>query len=169
MSGSSISLAICKSAPCSRQTTTPALHHCFFTGRMPFLLPNQQRQSTEGSVVNKLITGTVTYSAYEPEYLLTAVKITMTEQSQFYFVGNYNCVDYLRVNCIVTTIECTLLHFCENRCHHIMYQNGCDTSMHWTLRVRVKTFQLQLMVVLQSHLVRCRLEYSRGSASSACP
>jgi len=26
----------------------PAPHHSVFTGRMPFLLPNQQRQSTEG-------------------------------------------------------------------------------------------------------------------------
>jgi len=40
-------MQICKSAPCSRQPyqhpTTP-----FFTGRMPFLPPNQQRQSSEG-------------------------------------------------------------------------------------------------------------------------
>ena len=49
MSGSGISWAICKSAPSSRQTTTPAPHHSFFTGRMPFLLPNQQCQSTEGN------------------------------------------------------------------------------------------------------------------------
>ena len=48
MSGSGISWAICKSAPCSRQITTPAPHHSFFTGRMPFLPPNQQHQSTEG-------------------------------------------------------------------------------------------------------------------------
>jgi len=48
VSGSGINWAICKSANCSRQTTTPALHHSVFTGRMPFLLPNQQRQSTEG-------------------------------------------------------------------------------------------------------------------------
>ena len=47
VSGSGISWAICKSAPCSRQTTTPAPHHFVFTGRMPFLPPNQQRQSTE--------------------------------------------------------------------------------------------------------------------------
>ena len=47
VSGSGISWAICKSAPCSRQTTTPAPTQ-FFTGRMPFLPPNQQRQSTEG-------------------------------------------------------------------------------------------------------------------------
>ena len=49
MSGSGISWAICRSAPRSRQITTPAPHRSvFFTGRMPFLPPNQQRQSTEG-------------------------------------------------------------------------------------------------------------------------
>jgi len=31
------------------QTTTPATHHSVFTGRMPFLPPNQQRQSTEST------------------------------------------------------------------------------------------------------------------------
>jgi len=31
-------------------TTTPAPTTLFFTGRMPFLPPNQQRQSTEGTV-----------------------------------------------------------------------------------------------------------------------
>ena len=49
VSGSSISWARCKSAPCSRLTTTPATHHSFFTGWMPFLPLNQQRQSTEGN------------------------------------------------------------------------------------------------------------------------
>jgi len=46
---SSSGMAICKSAPRSRQITTPAPHHSVFTGRMPFLPPNQQRQSTEGT------------------------------------------------------------------------------------------------------------------------
>jgi len=36
------------SAPHSRQITTPAPHQSVFTGQMPFLLPNQQRQSNEG-------------------------------------------------------------------------------------------------------------------------
>ena len=50
VSGSGISWAICKQpAPHSRQITTPAPHHSVFTGRMPFLPPNQQRQSTEGT------------------------------------------------------------------------------------------------------------------------
>jgi len=39
-----------KSAPRSRQITMPAPHYSnFFTGRMPFLPPNQQCQSTEGT------------------------------------------------------------------------------------------------------------------------
>jgi len=49
VSGSGISWAICKSASRSRQITTPAPHHSVFTGRMPFLLPNQQCQITEGT------------------------------------------------------------------------------------------------------------------------
>ena len=50
VSGSGISWAICKSASRSGQITMPAPYHSsFFTGRMPFLPPNQQRQSTEGT------------------------------------------------------------------------------------------------------------------------
>jgi len=47
VSGSGISWTVCKSAPCTTQITTPAPHHSVFTGRMPLLPPNQQRQSTE--------------------------------------------------------------------------------------------------------------------------
>ena len=49
MSGSGISWAVCKSAPRSRQITTIVPHHSVFTGQMPILPPNQQRQSTEGT------------------------------------------------------------------------------------------------------------------------
>ena len=48
VSGSGIIWAICKSAPPSRQIIMPAPHHSVFTGRMPYLPPNQQLQSTEG-------------------------------------------------------------------------------------------------------------------------
>jgi len=40
VSGSGISWAIYKPASSSRQITTPATHHSFFTGQMPFLPPN---------------------------------------------------------------------------------------------------------------------------------
>jgi len=48
VSSSGISRAIRKSAPHSREITTPTPHRSVFTGRMPILPPNQQRQSTEG-------------------------------------------------------------------------------------------------------------------------
>ena len=53
--GSGISWAICKSAPCSRQITMPAPHRSVFTGRMPFLPPNQEHQSTEGKFYRKML------------------------------------------------------------------------------------------------------------------
>ena len=49
MSGSGISWDICKSAPHSRQIPRQHPTAQFFTGRMPFLPPNQQHQSTEGT------------------------------------------------------------------------------------------------------------------------
>jgi len=45
---------LCKFAPRSRQISTPAPHHSVFTGQMPFLPPNQQRQSTEGQLLGRL-------------------------------------------------------------------------------------------------------------------
>ena len=47
--GSGIIWVTCKSAPIPRQITMPAPHQSFLTGRMSFLPPNQQRQSTEGN------------------------------------------------------------------------------------------------------------------------
>jgi len=51
MGGSGISRTIWKSfAPHSRQITMPVPHHLiFFAGRMLFLMPNQQCQSSEGT------------------------------------------------------------------------------------------------------------------------
>jgi len=47
--GSGISWTTCKSfEPRSRQITMPVPHQSVFTGRMPFLLPNQKHQITKG-------------------------------------------------------------------------------------------------------------------------
>jgi len=54
VSGSGISWAVCKSAPRSRQITTPAFHHLVFY-QMPFLPPIQQHPSTEGTALNVAI------------------------------------------------------------------------------------------------------------------
>ena len=68
MSGSGICWAICKSAPHPRQ---PRQHPTtqFFTGRMPFLPPNEQRQSTEG----KHTTGS---RNIKPEVVFIVQKVT---------------------------------------------------------------------------------------------
>jgi len=42
-------MQICTSLQTNNHASTPPLS--FFTGRMPFLPPNQQRQSTEGTIV----------------------------------------------------------------------------------------------------------------------
>jgi len=41
-------MQVCNSLQKNNHASTP-----FFTGRMPFLLPNQQRQSTEGMIRNE--------------------------------------------------------------------------------------------------------------------
>jgi len=48
VSGNGISWAMCKSAPCRRQTTMPSLQQSVFYRPDVLLSPNQQRQSTEG-------------------------------------------------------------------------------------------------------------------------
>jgi len=41
-------------APRSRQITMPVAHQSVFTAQMPFLAPNEQRQSTEGITTTQL-------------------------------------------------------------------------------------------------------------------
>jgi len=50
MGGNGISWTICKSFAPHRQITTPVPHHSIFMGRMLFLMPNQQCQSTKGNI-----------------------------------------------------------------------------------------------------------------------
>jgi len=44
-------MQVCTTLQTDNHASTPPLS--FFTGRMPFLPPNQQRQSTEGTMRNK--------------------------------------------------------------------------------------------------------------------
>jgi len=76
VSGSGISLATCKSAPRSRQITMPAAHRSvFFTGRMPFLPPNQQCQSAERKLYKKL-----SYHRVTARCVLSVVILPITMQ-----------------------------------------------------------------------------------------
>ena len=53
--------------------TTPVPHHSVFTGRMPFLPPNQQRQSTEGTCICTAIGNTPGFKQYK---FLTSADMT---------------------------------------------------------------------------------------------
>jgi len=46
-------MQVCTSLQTDNHASTPPLS--FFTGRMPFLLPKQQRQSTEGDIVKVVV------------------------------------------------------------------------------------------------------------------
>jgi len=47
-------MQVCISLQTDNHASSPAPHHSvFFTGQMPFLLPNQQRESTEGNTNNE--------------------------------------------------------------------------------------------------------------------
>jgi len=80
VSGSSISWAICKSASHPRQITMPAPHHSFFTGWMPFLPPNQQRQSTEGNANNvwTIYNGDMMITQLWPMLIITSLDVKFT-------------------------------------------------------------------------------------------
>jgi len=78
VSGSDISWAMCKSAPRSRQITTPAPHNIVFTGRMPFLPPDQQHQSTEGTEAYQTQVKNLPKVHPEPESSSAALKYSAT-------------------------------------------------------------------------------------------
>jgi len=72
-----------KSAPRFRQITTLAPHQSFFTGRVPFLPPNQQCQSTEGTTTTtkiKKISSNNTTEMISSDYSSTAKSM----QIQYY-------------------------------------------------------------------------------------
>jgi len=62
-------MQVCTSLQTDNHTSTPPLS--FFTGWMPFLLPNQQRQSTEGNPLTAIIKHKLKY-AWILSYFQTA-------------------------------------------------------------------------------------------------
>jgi len=55
-------MQVCTSTQTDNHASTPPLSS--FTGRMPFLSPNQQRQSTEGKVAANIMQQNVGIDAY---------------------------------------------------------------------------------------------------------
>ena len=71
-------MQVCTSLQTDNHASTPPLK--FFTGRMPFLPPNQQRQSTEGTIANQtvyqILTSQPTANISVPKQLFCTSTIT---------------------------------------------------------------------------------------------
>jgi len=72
-------MQVCTSLQTDSHSSTPPLS--FFTGRMPFLLPNQQHQSTEGTApfhiqpnYNKIDAAKNIYFLFYTYYILAAIQ-----------------------------------------------------------------------------------------------
>ena len=78
---SGIRWTMCKqSAPRFRQITTPTPHHLIFTGRMLYLTPDQQSQSTEGSSI--IVT----------QYLLQVVNLRLLHPALAEYCDEHVCL-----------------------------------------------------------------------------
>jgi len=108
-------MQVCTSLQTDNHASTPPLS--FFTGRMPFLPPNQQRQSTEGT---KSTEGT-THSAQNlcfvfDEHLTFSDQISFVSKS--YHIRQLRCIrpylDTKTANAIATSIVHSKLDYCNS-------------------------------------------------------
>jgi len=61
-------MQVCTSLQTDNHASTPPL--CFFTGRMPFLPPNQQHQSTEGKFKAKALKAKNFHKCTQNKYMM---------------------------------------------------------------------------------------------------
>ena len=88
---SGISWTICKqSAPPSRQITTPTPRHSIFTCQMLFLVPNQQCQSTVGTVTQLLQNNR---SLYATTGTLLAASVMCWTRSRYRTLPHYSMLE----------------------------------------------------------------------------
>ena len=144
MSGSGISWAICNSAPRSRQITTPAPPPL---RRMPFLPPNQQRQSTEG--INKL-TYLLTYLLIIPpnQILVFISFISRSVDFSSWFYHFTAAVKRHKTAAPILTVHCQLIRTSdaistlafypiEILCVKTVRSKSCRTQTFFALNIRI--------------------------------
>ena len=134
MSGSGIRWAVCKSAPRSRQITTPVPHRSsFFIGRMPLLPPNQQSQSTGGTALK--VQALIKKKLYKNKHISNRtyvrwVLLSSTEQTK----NKHDCIPWLGALCYGMTAfiqQCIIIRhtFCW-QLWHLPTQTTCLQSVN---------------------------------------
>ena len=83
-------MQVCISLQTDNHASTPPLK--FFTGRMPFLPPNQQRQSTEGNCIH------INYTIYVPTESIWHQQYTGVVRLQIHFCI-YAKKQFEKLNC----------------------------------------------------------------------
>ena len=118
--GSGISWTICKqSAPHSRPITMPTPHHSTFTGRMPFLMPNEQCRSTAGILISNKLLINMPFRPIQPTWWSQKIEIAINCFSPTRFHPSLHCQHYQMPK---------LWDFCSNPSHfsvYIILHNSC--------------------------------------------
>ena len=113
------SWAICKSAPHSRKITTPAPHHSVFYRLDALLLPNQQHQSTKGSLKLQLKINAVmtTITLLVVVSILSSLSPSSVRNSRFgYGMGPFSKMLHSRRNQLVKQVLKLLYHCTHPTC-----------------------------------------------------
>jgi len=130
--GSGISWAICKSAHCCRQITMLASHHSFFTGQMPFLLSNQQCQSTEGNTepINNDVIHTDTHNHFTALWTLSRTsQVSWYQKVHFTIFWIFWCKMKTQADKPTTWMYCHPIqtNWCPNLCHFHHFYARCPS------------------------------------------
>ena len=97
VSGSGISWAICKSAPCSRQITTPAPHHSdFLQAGCPSCRPTNSIKALKAKSVNQSIIIIIIVKRTQP-------RITTMDKHLHRSAGCYREIEYHLFSCFLDT------------------------------------------------------------------
>jgi len=146
--GSGISWTIYKqSAPRSTQITTPTPHHSIFAGRMLFLMPNQQCQSTKSKSI----------------WLNSPVKSTQSCCEEGRIHGTYPLADWRpgRLSATVFHQETTDHQICWHRRHFSL-------SAHNTSVTVAKSFLQRPLLGDRRHIVSVCFPVSVGRLEHEC-
>jgi len=134
-------MQICTSLQTDNHASTPPLS--FFTGRMPFLPPNQQRQSTEGNWLRWSYSSyqdfslqlTVTWVAWQ-QLSASCLSLNCMECCSFYHATIcYHATVSVISQCSVETVEQIKLHFDMGAFFDLSYSMLYDISSTPKIRV----------------------------------
>jgi len=173
LGGSGISWTIRKqSAPRSRQITTPTPHQSISTGRMLFLVPNQQCQSTEGTYSSQNLN--CLFLVPVQRYTLPTTVLTVAQQppwtaniryvyKQNRTFSSHDCEAWRHLEPITVKVFKASKYLRQRTFSlkdTVWTQTHHNDNPSWTTKVfwkSITTFQRETLVLTDSSMVYCTL------------